>query len=153
MNTNHKRDVLKINGGVRFIIVDQPVGQPGFVSAINGTVTRFGMAADAGSHGFLAHSYAGGKAFSLLALDDLIEYIPAVGRSVEYKVVEIAKVQAVRPKSQHSDFLDLADGRRFTSGQMFDRIYGGPHKLVLQTCIEKGNIDSWGRLFIIASPE
>jgi hypothetical protein len=35
---------------------------------------------------------------------------------------------------------------------VFTKIYAVKDRLVLQTCIAKDGIDSWGRLFVIAEP-
>jgi hypothetical protein len=43
-------------------------------------------------------------------------------------------------------------GETLTAAQLFYETYGVEETLILQTCIAKGAVQSWGRLFIIATP-
>ena len=45
---------IYVDGVFAFPVVQQPAGQPGFVSTAPDTLTQFGQAADYGSLGFLA---------------------------------------------------------------------------------------------------
>ena len=72
---------------------------------------------------------------------------------VEYFVIKrILRFQALDPESVLSTFRNLDRNETLSSGEMFNRVYAGEHRLVFQTCIEaKGNV-SWGRLFVVALP-
>jgi hypothetical protein len=69
-----------------------------------------------------------------------------------YQVAKIHRFQALDPRSPRSDFIDLDSRLYYNVNEVFKRVYTGDHHLILQTCIEKGNIKEWGRIFIIAYP-
>lgn len=133
-------------------VIQQPSGQPNFVSATDGVVTEFGMASEYGTTGILAHNYLAGSSFFSLQINDVVQLIYGDGSVKEYKIAEVLSYQALSPDSASSSFVDLNTGETLTSTQLFKRVYTGSHHLTLQTCIEKGSEDSWGRLFIIAEP-
>jgi len=123
-------------------VIRQPDGAPEFVSRLDGTVTQFQQAQGLA---FLAHNYASGRYFSDLKIGDEIKADDRV-----FHVTEIVQYQAIDPDNVKSEFIDLATGERLTAAQLFKEIYADPDRLVLQTCIERDGIDSWGRLFVIA---
>jgi len=61
-------------------IVQQPAGNPGFVSKQDGKVTQFSMANKYGNVGLLAHNYLAGKSFSELAIGDEVRLVYGDGR-------------------------------------------------------------------------
>lgn len=133
-------------------IIQQPNGQAGFVSTIEGVVTQFSMPNKYGITGLLAHNYLSGRHFSDLEIGDKVKLIYGDGDIKEYQIADIQRYQALQPNSPHSQFLNLSTGEKLSASQLFERVYTGNHHLTFQTCIQEGSEDSWGRLFIIANP-
>ena len=134
-------------------IVQQPADNAGYVSNTDGQVTQFGLAAQYGNIGLLAHNYLSGKAFSQLAVGQEVRLIYGDG-NVEYFIVkEVLQYQALQPNSQWSSFRDLKDNTVLTAEQMFKRVYTGDRHVTFQTCIYAEGISSWGRLFVVAVPK
>lgn len=143
---------IYIAGVMAYPIVHQPAGNPGFVSSNGDTVTQFGIAAQFGNIGLLAHNYLAGANFYQLKQGDMIVLIYGDGRTQSFLVEEIQQYQALQPFSPYSNFRDLETDAVLTAEQLFNKVYRGDFHLTLQTCIEhEGNL-SWGRLFIIAKP-
>jgi hypothetical protein len=133
-------------------VVQQPSGKPGFVSPVEGITTQFSMATVHNVTGMLAHNFSSGQFFFDLALDDMVDVVYGDGLIKEYQVTAIRKYQALEPKSSASDFIDLYTGEKISAAGLFNQMYTGKHHLTLQTCIQVGEEDSWGRLFVIAHP-
>jgi len=140
-------------GAFSFPVVQQPAGQPGFVSSEEGKVTEFGLAAKYGSQGFLAHNHKAGAAFFKVRVGDVITLRYANGSTDTFEVTQLRRLQAVSPNSATSRFIDLDnDNASLSAVDLFYQTYGVKDLLVLQTCIANGAELSWGRLFIIATP-
>ncbi len=135
-----------------FRVVQQPNGQSGYVSAIQGIVTQFGLASNYGTVGLLAHNFAAGAEFSKVTLGTKISVVKGDGTIKEFVVTKTASFQALQPNSTSSNFLDLETNEKLTASSLFKKMYAGKGHLTLQTCIAQGNESSWGRLFIIAEP-
>jgi hypothetical protein len=133
-------------------VIQQPAGKPGFVSPIEGVATQFGMASSNKVTGMLAHNYASGRYFFKLELEDTVAVVYGDGSVKEYTITMIKRYQALSPKSASSEFVDLDTNEKLSATGLFNKMYTGKHHLTLQTCIQEGNEDSWGRLFIIAEP-
>jgi hypothetical protein len=134
-------------------VVQQPSGEPGYVSAREGRVTQFGLATRYGSEGFLAHNTLAGSSFFDVEMGDTIAVSYADGTMRSYQVTQIRHLQATRPNSPTSNFVDLENKNAgLTAVQLFYQTYGVEDTLILQTCIANGSVLSWGRLFIIAEP-
>jgi hypothetical protein len=134
-------------------IVQQPAGQPGFVSTEKASVTAFRMASNYGSQGFLAHNTLAGALFFNVKMGDTITVRYADGSVETFEVTQIRHLQATRPNSPTSSFVDLDNKNvTMTAVDLFYQTYGVKDTLILQTCIASGGVDSWGRLFIIATP-
>jgi hypothetical protein len=133
-------------------VVGQPHDQPGYVSSVKGTVTRFDLAADYGAIGLLAHNYASGELFDDVQVGEYLFLTAGDGTRHAYQVHHILRFAALTPTDPRSDFVEIASGKRLTAGALFDRTYGVSGQLVLQTCIADESIDSMGRLFVLASP-
>ena len=133
-------------------VVAQPADQPGYVSTQEDAVTRFGMADAYGSLGFLAHNTLAGSVFDELEVGNLIHVIHGDGHDDPYEVRLIRRFQAIEPLNPYSDFIDEESGNRLTATDLFFQTYGVPGQLILQTCIAADGSDSWGRLFVIATP-
>ena len=133
-------------------VVQQPSGQAGFVSTIDGVATQFSMPKKYGGTAILAHNYLSGKYFFDMGIGDVIKVVYGNGEIKEYQISDIQTYQALQPNSPNSQFVDLFSGENLSATQLFKRIYMGNSHLTLQTCIQEGMEDSWGRLFIIANP-
>jgi hypothetical protein len=134
-------------------IIQQPAGDVGYVSNKAGEVTQFGMAAQFGSVGLLAHNHLSGSQFSQLAVGQEIRLVYGNG-AVEYFVVnQILQFQALEPNSPYSSFRDLSNNEMFTAEQLFNKVYRGERHVTFQTCIANAKSLSWGRLFVIATPK
>jgi hypothetical protein len=133
-------------------VVQQPDGNNGYVSSVSGVATQFRSASRNDSIGMLAHNFAAGTFFAKLEAGDQISVIYGNGTTKTFEVAEIRRYQALQPNSTSSSFVDLANNTKLSATSLFSTIYGGKTHLTLQTCIAEGNVDSWGRLFVIAYP-
>jgi len=135
-------------------ITPQPANNPGFVTNSADTITNFSIAKKYGSIGLIAHNHLAGEAFFELEPGDEISLVYGNGQIEKFVVTEIRAFRALSPTSPYSSFIDLANpgAESISYQELFDDTYGIRDRLVLQTCISKGNLDSWGRLFVIASP-
>ncbi|MCL4258163.1 MAG: hypothetical protein KJZ53_06500, partial [Anaerolineales bacterium] len=82
---------------------------------------------------------------------DVAELVMGDGSVLEFEIYEIQSYQALSPNSALSDFLDLDTGEKLTANDLFYRVYGGQMTLTFQTCINRDNISTWGRTFIIGA--
>ncbi len=137
-----------------FPIVQQPKGEPNYVSTNNGELTLFSSASRYGNIGLLAHNYLSGKSFSHLSVGQEISLVYEDG-DIEYFVVsEILQYQALDPENPFSTFQNMNNKNEIlTAQQMFERVYEGHRHVTFQTCIAKYGESSWGRLFVVALPE
>ncbi len=133
-------------------VIPQPAGQPAFVSSVVNVITEFSIPRKFGVIGFLAHNYLAGRFFYDIKFDDIVKIVYGDGEILKYKVIDIQKYQALQPNSPHSEFLDLNTLQKLSATQLFQKVYTGDHHITLQTCIQEGTLDTWGRLFIIAEP-
>jgi len=143
---------LYVPGVLADAIVDQPEGNPAYVSSEDGVVTRFALAEEYGTFGLLAHNYLAGEDFAGLDQGQLIVLIYGNGKTETYIVRQILRYQALSPRSVTSNFVDLQTDERLSASELFQRVYNRPGDVVLQTCIYADGDASWGRLFIIAVP-
>ncbi|KAF0111420.1 MAG: hypothetical protein FD147_903 [Chloroflexi bacterium] len=152
VNRNAKQVVgVYISDLFAYPVLQQPNGKPAYVSSENNIVTQFSVTKKFGSTGLIAHNYLAGALFSEINQNQEIVIIYGDGSQVNYTVTEVRKYQALSPTSPYSSFINLDDPDRTISyKELFYETYALEGKLILQTCIAKGNSDSWGRLFIIA---
>jgi hypothetical protein len=143
---------IYVNKDFTLRVGQQPSGNPGFVSSNAGEVTQFGMAADYGSRGFLAHNYLSGASFFDLNVGDTLTLVFGDGSSESFLIQEIRRFEALQPNSPTSTFVDLDEGGKLSATSLFHSIYNYNNPVVLQTCIENHGVSTWGRLFIIAVP-
>lgn len=143
---------LYVENKFAFPVVQQPSGNAGYVSTTEDVITDFAMPRKYGVTGLLAHNYLAGIEFFTLEIGDLVQVVYGNGRVQMYRVSDIQSYQALSPNSASSNFVDLATSEKLTATQLFKRVYMGEHHLTLQTCIQQGSEDTWGRLFIIADP-
>lgn len=135
-----------------FEVGGQPSGNPGYVTSNANQVTRFGLAFDYGSKGFLAHNYLAGARFSGLSSGQIITLVYGDGSTQQYQVQQVRRFQALSPNSTQSEFVDLDNGQHLGASDLFYQIYNSNNPVVLQTCIANDGISTWGRLFVIAVP-
>jgi hypothetical protein len=152
---NNQAGVLRgvyISDVLALPIVQQPAGNAGYVSPNDGEITQFGMAAQFGNVGLLAHNNLSGRLFSKLAVGQEVRLVYGDGK-VEYFVIkQISKYQALQPTSPYSSFRDLTNNENLTAEQLFNKVYRGDRHVTFQTCIEANGSLSWGRLFVVAQP-
>jgi hypothetical protein len=142
-----------LSGKFQLPVAFQPAGNPGFVSTSPEKVTYFSTAEEYGSIGLIAHNNLAGSEYSRIAINDEILLIYGDGRIHKYRVSEIREYQALSPYSPYSSFKNMADPEKtFSYRDLFFDTYGVSGRLILQTCIARDDIDSWGRLFVIATP-
>jgi len=141
-----------VSGLFALSVRQQPAGNAGYVSTAANTVTQFGMAANYGVTGLLAHNYLAGRSFSALVAGQEISVVYGDGSVKKYAVSGIYQFQALDPTNPSSDFVNLNTGARLTASNLFGQMYGGAGHLTFQTCIARDGNNSWGRLFIIATP-
>ncbi|MDD5369991.1 MAG: sortase [Anaerolineaceae bacterium] len=135
-------------------IVQQPNIDSVYVSTKPGVVTQFGMAARNGVIGLLAHNTLAGAQFTNLSLNQRVLVVYGDGTLRAYTIQSVRHFQALNSTNPYSDFVDQENpGRTLTSAQLFNEMYGSEETLVFQTCIQKDGNPSWGRLFILATPE
>lgn len=134
-------------------IVQQPAGNAGYVSYNDGEVTQFGMAAQYGTIGLLAHNYLSGRHFPQLEAGLEVRLVYGDGRIENFVVTEVLRFQALQPTSPYSSFRNLDKQETLTAEGMFKRVYFSDGQVTFQTCIEAEGDLSWGRLFVIAVPK
>ena len=134
-------------------IIQQPTCNAGYVSSKLGEVTQFGMAAQFGNIGLLAHNHLSGSSFSQLAIGQEVRLVYGNGKVEYFVIAQILQFQALDPNSPYSSFSDLTSNETMTAEQLFNKVYRGERHVTFQTCIASGESLSWGRLFIIAIPK
>ena len=135
-------------------VVQQVLNNPAYVSPMNGVVTQFGIATQYGTVGLLAHNYLAGAYFSKLSLGQEIDIVNGDGAIRRYAIANIRRFQALDPSSPYSNFIDFnSGGAQLSSTELFNQMYAGGNKVVLQTCIYANGNWSWGRLFVTATPQ
>lgn len=153
---NGKEDVLRgvyVNDVFALPIVQQPSGNAGYVSNIDGEITQFGMASQYGNVGLLAHNHLSGRLFAQLMIGQEVRLVFGNGKTETFVITEVLRYQALQPTSPYSSFRSLNQEETLTAEQMFKRVYLGDRHVTFQTCIEAEGNASWGRLFIIAMPK
>lgn len=136
-------------------VVQQPANIPGYVSTTDGELTQFGMAAQYGNVGLLAHNHLSGKLFSQLVAGQEVRLVYGDGSTEVFIISEVLHYQALQPNSPYSSFrnMDKTSEATLSAEQMFKRAYFGDRHVTFQTCISAYGNTSWGRLFIIATPK
>ena len=139
-----------VPGVLALKIVQQPKDNPAFVSTVPATLTQFAMASSYLTVGLLAHNFLAGAQFADMQVNQDIILVYGDGSLKNFKVSEIRSYQALSPNNPYSNFISTDSNNTLTSEDVFKQVYAKGNQLVFQTCIQKGNEDSWGRLFIIA---
>ncbi len=133
-------------------VVKQPAGDPAYISTRADALTEFSLAKAYGSLGFVAHNTLAGRLFTKIQAGDLLIFIYGDGRQTSYHVDQIRHFKALSPNSPYSNYVDLEQGKQLSNSDLFFQTYGTRGTAILQTCIAANGLDSWGRLFIIATP-
>ncbi len=133
-------------------VVQQPSNNAGYIATTPDTATQFSSAAFYGSLGFLAHNYLAGTYFFNLAEGSLVTVIYGDGHDEYFVVKQVRHLQALSPTNPYSNFYDLENGTNLSVEDLFYQTYGVAGQAVFQTCIARDGVDSWGRLFVIATP-
>jgi hypothetical protein len=133
-------------------VIQQPLGDYSYVSNGEGFVTEFQNAGSHGSIGLLAHNHLSGRLFFDLKLGDEVVIVFGDRHFRTFLVTRISRYQRVERDNIRSDFIDLSNGERISSAQLFQRYYKGEERVTFQTCIEYGEILDWGLIFIEAIP-
>jgi hypothetical protein len=139
-------------GKLALHVVSQPRGNNSFISDFSGVATEFGLARTQGNIGLVAHNYLSGQEFFNLSEGDDIHVFYGDKTIKTYQVIELHEYQAIDPQSPYSNFINLNNQQQVSASDLFHQMYAGSHRLTLQTCIQVGTEDSWGRLFVIAMP-
>ena len=151
-----KADILKgvyVSGVLAFPVVQQPVGNPGYVSQTADVITQFSMAAEVGNVGLLAHNHLAGQTFTNLSVGDEVRLVYGDGKIEYFIVTQTLEYQALQPYSPYSEFRDLETSQTITADKLFRKVYRGDRHVTFQVCIEADGVDAWGRLFVIAQPK
>ncbi len=143
---------IYVKNTLAYSVVRQPSSNPSFVSANPDEVTQFGLAAQYGSQAFLAHNYLAGATFPTLSEGQIITLVYGDGSSMQFRIETIKRYQALSPESTQSSFVDLESGAKLSNSDLFHTVYNSDNSVVLQTCIAKDGVSTWGRLFVIAVP-
>lgn len=135
-------------------VVQQPGGNPDYISDRNGTVTQYQRPSQYGVTALLAHNTLSGQLFFHLKASQELDLVYGDGRVARFSITSVQSYQALTPDSTSSDFIDLngPNQSQLTHTQLFDRVYTTTGQLVLQTCIAANGNPTWGRLFVIATP-
>ena len=135
-----------------FRVVQQPTGNPAYVSDRNNVVTSFSLPKHYGNLGYLAHNHLAGSYFNDLVIGDEVIVLPEQGDYLRYRITAILRYRALQPRDPRSNFINLQTSQCCKAGDVFRQVYMGDEHIVLQTCIAKSGISEWGRLFILAEP-
>jgi len=100
--------------------------------------------------GLLAHNFLAGAQFFNLQLNQQIILVLGDGSLEYYKVSDIQTYQALSPTNPYSNFISPDGQKTLSSEEVYKQVYEKGNQLVFQNCIQKGNDDSWGRLFGLA---
>ena len=139
-----------VPGVLALKIVQQPKDNPAFVSTLPDILTQFQMASRYLTVGLLAHNFLAGTQFFNIRLNQEIVLVFGDGSLKDYKVSDIKSYQAISPNNPYSNFFSPDGQKNLSSEEVFKQVYAKGNQLIFQTCIQKGNEDSWGRLFVIA---
>ncbi len=135
-------------------IIQQPAGEPAFVSTNDGEVTQFSMPSQYGNVGLLAHNHLSGKFFSELAIGQQVRLVYGDGKIETFVITEVLRYQALQPTSPYSSFRNMDNAEEtLSANQMFTKAYLGDRHVTFQTCIDAYGNSSWGRMFVIAVPK
>jgi len=134
-------------------VVQQPANDPAYIAAQLGTATQFHRADLYSAVGLLAHNTLSGRDFFKLLPGQKLTLLYADGHVARFHVSQIGDYQRLQLANLRSDFISLATNQRVTADQVFAQYYEQPHRLTLQTCIQRGDVADWGVHFVVADPD
>lgn len=143
---------VSIEGGFSLPIIQQPEGEPSFVSTRDNIVTQFNSPSQYGVTGLLAHNYLSGKDFYSLEIGQKVTVYYGEGIERNYKVISIDRFRKLDRTSIYSNLVEVETNKEYSSTEVFNRFYNGSHHLVFQTCLEQDGRLDWGLVFITAEP-
>jgi hypothetical protein len=141
-----------VPGVLALPVIQQPEDNSLFVASQDGFLTQYRDAANYGVTGLIAHNYLSGSYFARLENGMKVHIVYGDGSTKAYQVQTIRKFQKVTPSDLSSDLIDLGTGVQLSSSQVFKELYSGGDHVTFQTCLEKEGKQSWGLLFVVASP-
>lgn len=148
-NSNERVGVF-VEDQFQYPIVQQPANDPAWVTSNFGEVTEFRIVRQqTGNEGLIAHNYLAGGSFFDLQVGDVAQVVLGDGSVIEFEIFAIHDFQALSPNSPTSDFLNLDTGEKLSASELFYLVYGGELTLTFQTCINRNNVSTWGRTFVI----
>lgn len=142
-----------VSNVMSFPVIQQPIGNPGYVSPDPDVITQFSMASEVGNVGLLAHNHLAGQAFTNLDVGHEVRLVYGDGRVEYFIVTQTLEYQALQPYSPYSDFRNLETNQTISAEDLFREVYRGDRHITFQVCIEADGVDAWGRLFVIAQPK
>ena len=138
-------------------VVQQPSSNAKYVSEQADVLTQFRLINPENGYWLLAHNTLAGVYISAMSEGDEYMLVDTLGRVGKYRVTEIEAFQADPPDSYTPDLIpvDLDTLEPIGSSVSSDTEYAGfsGHSSKLQTCIEKGGNNSWGRLFVVGEAD
>jgi hypothetical protein len=133
-------------------VIQQPETDVTFVSDKQGVITEFRKAARNNITGLLAHNYLSGGLFYELSPNQEVRIIYGDGTIRLYEVSSIHSFQKLKPLSVRGPMIDLGNGMRVSTREVFNRFYNGEHQVTFQTSLEREGNLNWGLTFIVANP-
>ena len=150
-----KHNVIRgvyVPGVLALPIVQQPARDASYVSDKLGTVTEFRKAHENHVVGLLAHNFLSGALFFGLERGQEVRIIYGDGSYERYRITQVYQFQKTSPNSLRSNFIDLSDGKVYSTPEVFAKFYQGERHVTFQTCLEGDGIANWGLLFVTAEP-
>ena len=141
-----------VPGVLAYPVYQQADNDPGYVSETEGVVTQFSLAAKNNVIGLLAHNTLAGASFSNLMIGQEVRIVYGDAKVMYYIINQLNRFQALPHKNQIIGYLDLSTDTFLDTNEIFSMFYQGNSHVTFQTCIQKGNETSWGRLFVTAIP-
>ncbi len=133
-------------------MVQQLEGDHAFISSLPNTVTQFGLPADYGVLGVLAHNTEAGADFYSLEEGDVVFAVYGDGTLNRYQIENSEVWQAFNPHDPYNGSFESVETQETVSlRDLFMDTYTTPDTLVFQTCFAQGDNSEWGRLFITAT--
>jgi len=133
-----------------FKVIQYPAGSDGSVSPEKGVLTQFLRPASDRVIALLAHNYSSGKLFDSFPIGSQMVVVFGDGHQETYRLREKERYHALNGASSQSDFIELNTGEKQSASELYEHVFGGEPHLTLQTCIQNGDDQDWGRLFLVA---
>ncbi len=135
-----------------FPVVQQPAGEPSSVTSNDGEITQFGAAARNQVIGLLAHNTLAGINFFNLRAGQEVRIIYGNAKIKYFIVDHLDRYEVVDSGRRDVGYRDLRTKKTYDTQAIFTKFYAGTLHVTFQTCIQRGDDYSWGRLFVTAVP-